>query len=446
MTFKEKYQEKLVTVNQAVDQVKDGYYIDLGWATSYSIYFENALAKRITEFSDLHLRGGCELKEPDVFAADPENKHFDYTCFHGLGPMRKVFASHQAYYAPMKYSELPSYYKRGYLKTNIYVLQAAPMDEHGFFNFGLATSHIRTQFESADIVIVEVNEKMPIISPGIDSVIHIDEVDFVIEGDNPEIRGIPVIGAGGEAEAAVAKYVVDLIEDGSTLQIGVGNLPSAIVQGIVKSDLKDLGCHTELFVDGFVDLIEAGKVTGMRKNIDRGSHVYTFGMGSPRMYEFMSNNPQVIAKPVDYVNSPSVVNQIDKFVSINGAIQIDLHGVSSAESVGTRHISGSGGALDFMLGGYESKNGKSFVTLMSAREDRDGNLVSNIVPSFEPGTQVTAVRANTHYIATEQGVFNFKGKSVWERAEGVISLAHPKFRDELIKEAEKMGIWKKSNK
>ena len=345
----------------------------------------------------------------------------------------------------MKYSELPSYFERGYLTTDIYVMQVTPMDKDGYFNFGLSGSYTRAGFERADIVILEINESMPRVSGGSDANIHIDEVDYIIEGDNPELKGIPNMGYG-ELEEKVAELVVPEIVDGATIQIGVGNLPNAIVSLLAKSDVKDLGCHTELFVDGFLDLIKAGKVTGMRKKLDRGNHVFTFALGSHELYDYMENNPQCLVRSVDYVNSPSVIKQFDNFVSINGAIQIDLQGEVSSESVGYRHISGSGGALDFMLGAYESKGGKSFVTLLSAREGKDGKLVSNIVPNFAPGTMVTGTRANTHYIATEQGLVNLKGKSVWQRTEDIISIAHPQFRDELIKEAERMKIWRKSNK
>ncbi len=445
MTYKDKYQEKLITADKAVDLVKNGDHIDYGWAISTARYFDDALAERIEEFDDLFITGGCELTQPAVFSADPENKHFTYKTYHGLGPMRKVLKSGQAFYSPMKYSELPSYYESGYQKTDIYIMQVTPMDKHGFFNYGLSTSHTRVSFENAKKVIVEVNESMPVVGSGIDSVIHIDEIDHIIEGYNPEIKGIPNLGYG-ELEEKVAEFVVPELVDGATLQIGVGNLPNAIVSLIAKSDLKDLGCHTELFVDGFLDLIKAGKVTGKRKRIDKGNHVCTFALGSKDLYEYMDDNPQIVTKTVDYVNSPSVVRQLDDFISINGAIQIDLHGEVSAESMGYRHISGSGGAMDFMLGAYESKGGKSFVTLLSSREDKDGKLQSNIVPLFEPGTMVTSARANTHYIVTEYGLANLKAKSVWERAESIINIAHPQFRDDLIKDAEKMRIWRRSNK
>ena len=445
MTYQEKYQEKLITVDQAVDLVKDDMSIDYGWSISTSRYFDAALAKKLGEFNNIHLRGGCELTEPAVFASDPENKHFTYTCYHGLGAMRNVLKTGQAFYAPMKYSELPSYFERGYLTTDIYVMQVTPMDKDGYFNFGLSGSYTRAGFETADVVILEINENMPRVSGGSDANIHIDEVDYIIEGDNPELKGIPNMGYG-ELEEKVAELVVPEIVDGATIQIGVGNLPNAIVSLLAKSDVKDLGCHTELFVDGFLDLIKAGKVTGMRKKLDRGNHVFTFALGSHELYDYMENNPQCLVRSVDYVNSPSVIKQFDNFVSINGAIQIDLQGEVSSESIGYRHISGSGGALDFMLGAYESKGGKSFVTLLSAREGKDGKLVSNIVPNFATGTMVTGARANTHYIVTEQGIVNLKGKSVWQRTEDLISIAHPQFRDELIKEAERMKIWRKSNK
>ena len=319
------------------------------------------------------------------------------------------------------------------------------MDEHGYFNFGVSASHLYAAIENSDIVIIEVNKKVPRGLGGYENCVHIKEVDYIIEGSNPEMiaLGKP---QPSDLDKEVAKFVVEELVDGACLQIGIGGLPTAIGNEIAKSDLKDLGVHTEMYVDSFVELSKAGIITGKKKNIDRGRQVYAFAAGSKELYDFIDNNEELCASPVDYCNGIEQISALDNFMSINSALEIDLNGTVSAESSGIKHISGSGGALDFMLGAYNSKGGKSFVTLHSSRVDKKGKRHSNIVPTLIPGTQPTGCRANTHYIVTEYGMVNLKGQSLWERTEKLISIAHPEFRDELIKEAEKMRIWRKSNK
>ena len=235
--------------------------------------------------------------------------------------------------------------------------------------------------------------------------------------------------------------------DGSCIQLGIGGMPNAVGSLLAKSDLKDLGVHTEMLVDAFVDLANAGKITGAKKNIDRYRQTYAFAAGTKKLYDFVDNNPSCMASTVGYTNDARVIAQLDNFVSINNAVNVDLFGQVSSESSGFRHISGAGGQLDFVLGAYLSKGGKSFICLSSKfynkKEDKEE---SRIVLNFEPGTIITAARPNTHYIVTEHGIFNCKGKSTWERAEGIINLASPEFREDLIKQAEKAGIWRKSNR
>ena len=246
---------------------------------------------------------------------------------------------------------------------------------------------------------------------------------------------------------AIANLVVPEIPDGACLQLGIGAVPSAIGRMIAESDLKDLGVHTEMYVDAFVEIAEAGKITGARKPFDRGRQVYAFAAGSQKLYDYLNNNPECCCVPVDYANDVARVSQIDNFISINGAVDIDLYGQVSSESSGTRHISGAGGQQDFVLGAYLSKGGKSFICCPATVKDKkSGELKSRIRPTLLEGSVVTATRTNLHWLVTEYGKFNAKGKSTWERAEGIISLAHPQFRDELIAQAEKMHIWRRSNK
>ncbi|MBQ9512368.1 MAG: butyryl-CoA:acetate CoA-transferase, partial [Lachnospiraceae bacterium] len=297
----------------------------------------------------------------------------------------------------------------------------------------------------ADKIIVEVNQNMPVCYGGFEESVHIDMVDMIVEGDNPAIAELPGAPAS-EIDEAVAKLIVAEIPDGACLQLGIGGMPNAVGSLIAKSDLKDLGVHTEMFVDGFVDIAAAGKITGARKNLDKGRMAYAFGAGTKKTYDFLNRNPAAMSAPVDYTNDVRVVSQLDNFMSINNAVDIDLFGQVNAESAGTKHISGAGGQLDFVMGAYLSKGGKSFICMTSTFKDKDGNLASRIRPTLTEGSIVTDTRANIHYLVTEHGIVNLKGLATWQKAEKIISVAHPDFRDELVKEAEVMKIWRKSNK
>ena len=223
-------------------------------------------------------------------------------------------------------------------------------------------------------------------------------------------------------------------------------MPNAVGSVIADSDLKDLGVHTEMYVDSFVEMTLKGKITGAKKGRDRFRQTYAFGAGTKMMYDFLDDNPSLMSAPVDYTNDARVISSLDNFISINNAVDIDLFGQVSSESSGTKHISGAGGQLDFVLGAYLSNGGKSFICLSSTVTDKDGNLTSRIVPTLKEGSAVTAARPNTHYVVTEYGKVNLKGMSTWQRTEALISIAHPQFREQLIKDAEKMKIWRKSNK
>ena len=223
-------------------------------------------------------------------------------------------------------------------------------------------------------------------------------------------------------------------------------MPNAIGKMIAESDLKDLGIHTEMYVDAFVDMAEAGRITGAKKNFDRGLQTFAFAAGTKKMYDYLDNNPEIKSASVDYVNHYDRVASLDKFISINNAIDIDLYGQVNAESAGTRQISGAGGQLDFVLGAYGSRGGKTFICMSSTFKNKDGSLASRIRPTLAPGSIVTDARPNTMYVVTEYGAVNLKGLSSWQTAEALISIAHPDFRDQLIAEAEKMHIWKRSNK
>ena len=446
MDFSQEYKEKLVSADEAVKIVKSGDWVDYGWCVATPEALDQALAKRTDELVDVKLRGGILLKTPAVFEREDAPEHFSWNSWHMGGIERKLIARGCAYYAPIRYSELPRYYRENIKPANVAMFQVAPMDAHGFFNFGPSASHMMAVCETSAHIIVEVNENMPRCLGGFEEGIHISRVDHIVEGNNPPIGELGGGAAATEVDQAVARLIVDEIPNGACLQLGIGGMPNAVGSLIAESDLKDLGVHTEMYVDAFVDIARAGKITGSRKNIDRFRQTFAFGAGTKKMYDYLNENPEVMSAPVDYTNDIRQISALDNFISINNAVDVDLYGQVNAESAGTKQISGAGGQQDFVLGAYLSKGGKSFICVSSTYTTKTGELKSRIVPTLTPGSIVTDTRPNTHYLVTEYGKVCLKGLSAWERAEAIISIAHPQFRDELIKEAEKMHIWRRSQK
>ncbi|MBE5900943.1 MAG: butyryl-CoA:acetate CoA-transferase [Lachnospiraceae bacterium] len=446
MNYQEEYQKKLVTADEAVKCIKSGDWVDYGWGTATVVALDKALARRTDELTDVKLRGGIIFRKPAVFDREDAAEHFCWNSWHMSGIERKLISTGAAYYAPIRYSELPRYYRDHIVPDDVAMFVVSPMDEHGYFNFGPNASHFAAMCETAKKVIVEVNTNMPRCLGGFESEIHISDVDLIVEGDNEPLPELPSGGAPTEVDKKVAELVVKEIPDGACLQLGIGGMPNTIGQMIAQSDLKDLGVHTEMYVDAFVDIAKAGKITGARKNIDPFRQTFAFGAGTKKMYDYIHNNPAVMSAPVDYTNDARVIGSIDNFISINNAVDVDLFGQVNAESSGTKHISGAGGQMDFVMGAYLSKGGKSFICLSSTFTSKDGKVNSRIRPTLATGSIVTDTRPQTMYLVTEYGCINLKGLSAWERAEQIISIAHPDFRDELIKEAENMHIWRRSNK
>ena len=349
--------------------------------------------------------------------------------------------------------DLPNYYRmvNRHKPCNIFTAQVSPMTEDGKLYVGMNQTieyyAIKDAVEQHKKIIVEVNRNMPKCLGGTENWVHISQVAGVVEGSNPPIGQMAAAGPASEVDLKVANLVVPLIPNGACLQLGIGGMPNAIGSLIAQSDLKDLGVHTEMYVDAFVDIAKAGKITGAHKQLDKGRQVYAFGAGTKKMYDYLDNNPECMSAPVDYTNDIRSISALDNFISINNAVDIDLFGQVNAESAGVKHISGAGGQLDFVLGAYLSKGGKSFICLSSTfMNKKTGKLESRIRPTLENGSIITDTRANIHYLCTEYGCVNLKGLTSWEKAEALISVAHPDFREQLIAEAEKMHIWRRSNK
>lgn len=344
-------------------------------------------------------------------------------------------------YIPIKYSEIPRWIREN-LKTDVVAIQVAPMDEHGYFSFGVTISHYAAAIEKARVVIVEVNEDMPRVHGGYDHNVHISKVDYVVEGGHRGLPQLPSVAAT-DMDKQIAAFVLPEITDGACIQLGIGGMPNALGQMIAESDLKDLGIHTEMLVDGFVDMVNAGKVSGRDKQLDKGRIVFAFAAGSQKLYDFMKDNPSLAGYPVEYTNHPFIAFKNDKLISINSALEIDLTGQVCSESAGPNTFSGAGGQLDFVEAAYNSKGGKSFICLPSTYTDKKGQVHSRIKGLMTLGAAITDTRPTVHYVVTEYGKVNLKGLSTWQRAEALISIAHPDFREGLIAEAIELKIWRK---
>ena len=446
MNVQELYQKKLTTAAEAVKAVKSGDWVDYGWCTNHPYTLDKALAARQSELRDVKVRGGVTMWMPEICKAEDAGEHFTWHSWHCSGIDRKIIAKGMGYFSPMRYSELPRFYRDGNAKVDVAMIQVTPMDKHGNFSYALACSHLADMLDNAKTVIVEVNENLPWVYGLNGCEINIADVDMVVEGENPPVAQLGAGGAPTEVDTAVANLVVPQIPNGACLQLGIGGMPNTIGSMIAQSDLKDLSVHTEMYVDGFVDMATAGKITGKHKQLDKGRQVFAFAAGTQKLYDYLDDNPACMSAPISYTNDIRTIAAIDNFISINNAVDVDLYGQVNGETAGTKQISGAGGQQDFVLGAYLSKGGKSFICLSSTFKDKDGSMKSRIRPTLQPGSVVTDTRVNTMYVVTEYGCICLKGLSVWERAEKLISIAHPDFREELIRAAEQQKIWYPHNR
>jgi acyl-CoA hydrolase len=436
--YREEYQRKLISADEAAGLVKSGMWIDYGAICGFPSLIDEKLAARAAELKEVKIR--AEHSHTQIPRIDPDQAHFIHNSWF-LGKVEREY--HQngcCSYIPFGLSEGPRMY-REWLKDEVDItfIEVTPMDENGNFNFGTAVTRQKAACDVAKTVVVEVNEHQPWVYGGYDEVVHIAQVDYIVENYEYKIPEFPAAAATPEDEA-IARLLAEQIEDGATVQLGVGAIPSIIGKLLIQHGLKDLGIHSEMFNDSMMELIEAGVVTGNRKSINPGKAVHCFAAGSEKLYKFMDRNPALAGFPVDYTNDPYIIAKNEKQIAINSSLRVDLRGQVCSESVGTRQISGTGGQLEFTRGAYMSPGGKAFICLHAAREDRDGELISNIVPTLELGDMVTVPASDVSYIVNEYGMVNLKGKSTWQRAKLLISIAHPDFRDQLTEAARKANI------
>lgn len=426
-----------ISAAEAAALVKSGDWLDYGAITGQPDVFDAALAARKDELLGVRIRNCLSVRPRAVLEADPEGRHFQWFSWHFSGYDRRKHDAGISHYIPVNLGEIPDYYRRFNDPVDVAIIKARPADANGVFNFGGANLWTRAIVECARIVIVETNDRIPHCE-GESNGVHASEVDFVIDGDGAaptELPNSPIT----DVDRAVGRLIANEIEDGSCLQIGIGGMPNAVCALLLESSAKDLGIHTEMLTDGIGELYRAGRITGRAKQTYPGKIVYSFALGTSALYETIDRNPDFHSLPVEFTNLPHVIMRNDRAVAINNTTQIDLQGQAASESDGHRHISGTGGQLQFVRGAYASNGGKSFICL-SSTFDKKGERRSRIVLNLTPGNIVTTPRSDMMYVVTEYGIANLKGKSVADRAKALIGLAHPDFRDHLHRQAREHGL------
>ncbi len=430
MSWFDDYKGKKCSIDEAVSVVKsnDRIYVSGNAATPFGLM--DALEKRKDELHNV------ELAHVLLFGDEPLSKpgmegHFRHNSLF-VGPADRVAVNAgKADYIPVFLYEIPSFFYTGLLPVDVAFMHLSPPDEHGFMSYGVECLASKGAAESAKIVVAQVNEKMPRALG--DSFIHASRVSKIVEisKDLPELQPIPFT----DVEKKIGANVASLVEDGSTVQLGIGGIPNAALKAMF--DRRDLGVHTEMVSDSIIEAIEAGVVTGSKKTLHTGKIIATFYLGTKKIYEFIDNNPVFETHPCNYTNHPYIIGQNEKMVAINSAIEVDLTGQVCSDSIGTRIYSGFGGQLDFIRGAAQSKGGKPIIALPSTAK---GGKLSKIVSTLQVGAGVVTTRADVHYVVTEHGVVNLHGKNLRQRAEALISIAHPDFRNVLEEEAKKRKL------
>lgn len=432
------YREKLVSPFKAAAlAVQSGDWVDYGFGGGFPELMDRALAARKDELKDVKIRGGLVLR-PRIEAVerDPERSAFTYYSWH-LGEYERGLQKRGlCRFMPMILRFLPELYRR-HIRVDAAFVPVSRPDDRGYCGLGISNYAWRAIFENARTVVFEINERLPALQ-GVDGShrVHLSEADWIVEGEH---EPLPLRGYGvpSPEDEAVARNVAAEIPDGAVLSLGVGGVPFTVAKLLVESDLKDLGCHTGTVSDAFLALHRAGKLTNARKEIDPGRSAWNLAMGTQELYDWLEAEPELFRpSDVDYVHSPERMGGMRNFISINGGVELDLMGQENGESAAGRQLSGTGGQLDFLEGAFRSRGGKGFICLRSARREKDGTLKSNIVPFIGGGSVVSAPRALVQYVATEYGVAKLSGLSLRERAEAMISVAHPDFRQELSRCAE----------
>ncbi len=415
------YASKIVSADEAVLKIKNGERVSLSHAAGVPQASVDALVRQASNFRDVQIYHMLCLGEGKYMAPEM-SRHFRHVTNFVGGNSRKAVEENRADFIPAFFYEVPTMFRNGLLNIDVAIVQLSMPDSEGYCSFGISSDYTKPSTEVARLVIGEINAQMPYVYG--DNKIHLSKLDCIVMADYP-LYTIPQPNIG-PVEEAIGRNCATLVEDGSTLQLGIGAIPDAAL--LFLKEKKDLGIHTEMFSDGVIELVRSGVITGKRKTLHPGKMVATFLMGSEEVYKFVHNNPDVELYPVDYVNDPRVIARNDNMVSINSCIEIDLMGQVVSESIGPRQFSGTGGQVDYVRGAVWSKGGKSIMAMPATA--RQGSA-SRIVPKITDGAAVTTLRNDVDYVVTEYGIAHLKGRSLRERAEALIAVAHPDFREEL---------------
>lgn len=427
--YRKEYAMKLRTAAEAVQAIKSGDRIVLPLGCGEPPALLEAMAARKDELEGVIVDQMLPLRKY-TYMQEGMEKHFRHNSWFISGASRQGVNQGRMDFTPNFFHEAPRIY-RDFVPVDVVMAVVSPMDKHGYFSLGVSVDYTSTVARLAKTLIVEVNEHMPRTHG--ESFIHISEVDYIVEHNEPLITLPPQ--ELSEADKAIGAYIAELIEDGSTIQLGIGSMPNAVAQMLL--DKKCLGIHSEMLTDSMVDLVEAGAVDNSVKSLHPGKIVGSFAVGTQRLYDFLDDNPMIEMHPVSYTNDPYVIAMNNKMVAINATVEVDLLGQCASESIGTYQYSGTGGQVDFIRGAERSPGGKGIICLHSTAK---GGTVSKIVPALQPGAVVTTSKNEVNYVVTEYGVAQLKGKSARERALALINIAHPDFRAELRKEAERRNL------
>ncbi len=427
MEWREYYKQHHMTPEEAVSRIKDGDRVVFGHAVGEPIIFQRTMARMAEKFHNVEVAHMVYLGSGDYLKPGME-EHFRHNALFVGGPARKAIAENRADYTPAFFSDVPYMFRNGELPVDVFAFTCSPPDARGYVNIGLSCDYGWQAIKSAKIVIAECNPNMPRTFG--ESFIHVTEIDGFIDAWEPLPESCPP--RISEEDQRIGEHIAGLVKDGDCLQLGIGAVPDAVLSCL--GDKKDLGIHSEMISDGIMPLIEAGVITGKKKQRDVGRVCVTFLMGSRKLYEYVNNNPMIKMLPVDVCNNPAVISQNDNVVSINSCVQVDLQGQVCAEAIGLRQISGIGGQMDFVRGANLSKGGRSIIALHSATKNLSE---SKIVKTITTGGPVTTGRCDVNYIVTEYGIAQLRGQTLRERAKRLINIAHPDFREELADEYQK---------
>ena len=432
MDYKAIYANKLMSLSDAAAKVESGWMIGMDAAAAHPAALVSAIAARAKagEISGVKIDTLLDV-EPLECYADPElNGKFNGVSWFTGGYARKAVNAGYADFIPTYYRDIPGNVRRLY-DYDVFITEVSPMDKHGYFSLSTVSSMSEAKLDKAKRVFVVVNDCQPRAVCGLQ--VHVSQVDAIVE-NNHELPVLPPVKLD-DVSVTIGNLIAEQIPDGACIQLGVGTIPDAT--GMALKAKHDLGIHTEMFVDSMIELIECGAVNNSKKQIHRGQCVTTFAFGSKRIYDFIDDNPGIAILPVDYVNDPNVICRNDNMISINAAVEVDLMGQVCAESIGTRHLSGTGGQVDFVRGACQSRGGKSFIAFTSTAKN---GTVSKIQPTLTPGAVVTTSKNDVDYIVTEYGIAQLRGLPLSKRVANLIAIAHPDFRDELTFEAKKRGM------